>query len=287
MQQYDIATKVLMDKAAKPMLEQFLSIPVAEMELIEELPQESVSLKRSDYMVRVTHKDGHAEIVLWEFLSHWKRRAILSLADYTIRALIKFSLPVRPVVLLLKPSRQAKQSFEESGLRFRFTLIRLYRFSAQKFVQQADIHLLPFVPVMKASSRAVWEAERRIYTSNLPVTEKADLLTAMTIFAGLTNTQLARQLVERRRDLMIQSYAYEIIKKEGFDEGMQQGQLERAKKAVADALEARLNIVPLDVITALKTIEDVQILEELLRKAVLVKDMQEFRSLLQQILEPA
>jgi len=203
------------------------------------------------------------------------------------------------VVLLLKPSRQAKRSFEESGLRFRFTLIRLYRISAQKFLQQADIHLFPFIPVMKASSRAVWEAERRIYTSSLPVAEKADLLTAMTIFAGLTNTQLVRQLVERRRDLMIQSYAYEIIKKEGFDEGMQQGsqqgfqrgmqhgQLERAKKAVADALEARLNVVPLDVITALKTIEDVQILEELLRKAVIVKDMQEFRSLLKQILEPA
>jgi predicted transposase YdaD len=250
-------------------------------------------------MVRVSHEDGHAEIVLWEFLSHWKRRAILSLADYTIRALIKFSLPVRPVVLLLQPSPQAKRSFEESGLRFRFTLIRLYRISARTFLQQADIHLLPFIPVMKSASRAVWEAERRIYTSRLPVAEKADLLTAMTIFAGLTNTQLARQLVERRRDLMIQSAAYDMIKQEGFDEGiqrgnqqgfqrgMQHGQLERAKKAVADALEARLNIVPLDVVTALKPIEDVQILEELHRKAVTVEDMQEFRSLLQQILEPA
>lgn len=90
---------------------------------------------------------------------------------------------------------------------------------------------------------------------------------------------------------MIQSYAYEIIKKEGFDEGiqqgMQQGQLERARKAVADVLEARLNVVPLDVITTLKTLDDVQILEELHRKAMTVKDMQEFRSLLKQILEPA
>ena len=63
--------------------------------------------------------------------------------------------------------------------------------------------------------------------------------------------------------------------------------MERAKKAVADALEARLNVVPLDVITTLKTLDDVQILEELHRKAVTVKDMQEFCSLLKQILEPA
>jgi hypothetical protein len=48
-----------------------------------------------------------------------------------------------------------------------------------------------------------------------------------------------------------------------------------------------LGVVPLDVVKIVRTIEDVQILEELLRKAVIVKDMQEFRSLLQQILEPA
>jgi flagellar biosynthesis/type III secretory pathway protein FliH len=140
---------------------------------------------------------------------------------------------------------------------------------------------------MKSASRVVWDAEHRIYTSRLPVEEKADLLTAMTIFAGLTNIRLARQLVERRRDLMIQSYAYDIIKQEGFDEGMQQGQMEHAKKAIADVLEARLNVVPLDIITALKPLEDVQILEELHRKAVIVKDIQEFRALLQQILQPA
>jgi hypothetical protein len=115
------------------------------------------------------------------------------------------------------------------------------------------------------------------------VAEKADLLTALAIFAGLKDHHLARQLVERRRDLMIESYTYEIIKQEGIREE----RVNSRRTAICDVLEAHLGVVPLDVVKIVRTIEDVQILEELLRKAVIVKDMQEFRSLLQQILEPA
>ena len=199
MQQYDIATKVLMERAADHMLEQFLGLSVADIELIEELPQESTSLKRSDYILRVTTREGNTEIVLWEFLSHWKRRAILSLCDYAVRAKIKFGLPVSPVILLLCPAPHATDTFEEDCLRFQFTLVRVYAMSAVEFLRQAEIHLLPFVPVMQGETGVVWETEKRIYTSDLPSDEKADLLTALTIFAGLKDTILARQLVERSK----------------------------------------------------------------------------------------
>ena len=39
---YDIATKVLMDKAGERILEKFLGIGVEYLELVEELPQETV-----------------------------------------------------------------------------------------------------------------------------------------------------------------------------------------------------------------------------------------------------
>ncbi len=38
-QHYDVATKVLMDKAAGPMLETFSDIHATDIELIDELPQ--------------------------------------------------------------------------------------------------------------------------------------------------------------------------------------------------------------------------------------------------------
>ena len=290
MQQYDVATKVLMERAAGQMLEEFLGLKSSDIELIEELPQESANLKRSDYILRVADNEGQSTIVLWEFLSEWKRRAILSLCDYVVRAKIKYALPMKPVVLLLRPSPQATDRLHEDCLEFRFTLIRLYAISAGEFLQQADIHLLPFVPVMQGEAQDVWEAERRIYQSHIAEEEKADLLTAMTIFAGLKNRSLARQLVERRRDLMIQSAAYDIIKQEGFEEGvqqgMQQGMQQSQRKAIREVLEVRLGIVPLSLVKALKTIEDTDILEELHRKALTAETLQAFQDMLTQILEP-
>ena len=85
---------------------------------------------------------------------------------------------------------------------------------------------------------------------------------------------------------MIQSAAYDIIKKEGFDEGIQQERVNRGRKSIYDVLEVRFEIVPLDVIQEIRNIEDVQVLEELHRKAVIVNDMQTFRTILKQILEP-
>ena len=213
----------------------------------------------------------------------------MSLCDYCVRATIKFGLPVTPAILLLRPSPQATDVLETEYLRFHFHLIRLYSFSARTFAQEADIHVLPFVPVMEDAAEAVWQAEKRIYTSKLPSSDKADLLTAMTIFAGLTDRSLARQLVERRRDIMIQSAAYDIIKQEGFEEGKQQGiqqGLQRQRKAIAEVLEVRLSIVPLSLVKALKTIDDTDILEELHRKALTVETLQAFQDMLTQILEP-
>lgn len=196
--QYDVATKVLMDSAAEQMIEKFLGIRVAEFEYVEELPQESVSSKRSDYTLQVTDRDGHTYIIIWEFLSVWKQRAISNLLDYTVRPMLKFNLPVIPVVLLLKPASQAREIFEEQNIRFKFTLVALDAMPAAAFMQSSDLRLLPFVAVMEGAENVVFEAEKKIYESALAREEKANLLTALTIFAGLKNRALAQQLVERK-----------------------------------------------------------------------------------------
>ncbi len=289
-QPYDVATKVIMDKAADRMLETFLGIQAVDIEYLEALPQESASLKRSDYILRVIDHEQRSKIVLWEFLSQWRRNAILSLCDYMVRALIKYALPVEPVVLLLTPSPQAADMLKDGGLQFRFTLLKLYEMPAADFLQHADLHLLPFIPIMQGGEQAVWEAEKAIYSGELPASERADLLTALAIFAGLKDQQLARQLVERRRDIMVQSYTYELIKQEGFAEGMQQGmqqgmQHER-KKAICDVLEERFEVVPVSVFHEIDQLDSVQGLEELLRKAVTVKDLKSFVALIERIMEP-
>ena len=66
---YDVATKIIVDRAAKRIPEKFLGIDVDHVEQVEELPQETVSLKRSDYVLQVTNTQGETFIVIFEFLS--------------------------------------------------------------------------------------------------------------------------------------------------------------------------------------------------------------------------
>jgi len=46
---YDIASKVLMERCREEILRRFLGITVLESTILDELPQETVSVKRSDF----------------------------------------------------------------------------------------------------------------------------------------------------------------------------------------------------------------------------------------------
>ena len=144
--------------------------------------------------------------------------------------------------------------------------------------------MLPFVPAMEGGSEAVWEAEKRIYESELPIEDKADLLTAMAIFAGLKSEALARKLVERRRDIMIESAAYDIIKEEGIKEGLQQGILQNARQDVVEILEVRFEIAPASIAKTINEIDDLSVLKMLLKKAATVDSLEEFKEVMERVM---
>jgi len=302
---YDIATKVLMEAAVDRVMEHFLGLQLESLEFVKELPQESVSLKRSDYVLKAMNKEGRVFIIILEFLSSWKKKSLLNLIDYTVRAMLKFDLPVLPAIILLKPYKGASDCYEDENLRFTFRLIKLYEFSASAFMTEADVRILPFVPLMEGGQEEeiAFEAERRIYESRLELDKKANLLTVMAIFAGLRDRELTIKLIRRRRDLMIESYAYEIIKEEGFEEGIIkgklegiiegklegiiEGKLEEAQKALTDVIEARFDFVPIDIVKTVKEITDLTLLEGLHRKSVRVENLDEFREILKKALKLA
>src|SRR3990172_7394996 len=176
--QYDIATKVVMEQGGASLIESFLGITVQEFKLIEELPQESVSLKRSDYLIKAKTPEGKL-IIAWEFLSVWKERAILNLLDYTVRAKLKFKLPVIPVVLYLGQEKTLHCPYVDKYIIFRYRLVRINGFKAREFLDSGNVYVMPFVPLMDGggNENVVIEAEEKIYNSQLDVAEKADLLT--------------------------------------------------------------------------------------------------------------
>ncbi len=138
------------------------------------------------------------------------------------------------------------------------------------------------------------EAERRLYEdTDISIDKKADLLTAMAILTGLKDAELARKIIERRRDIMIRSAAYEIIKEEGIREGMREGikegmkegikegiqigMVEEGRDVVLETVKERFGEVPLDISEFVSQINNKSILRQLLRFAIHSKSLDEFR----------
>ena len=68
-----------------------------------------------------------------------------------------------------------------------------------------------------------------VYRSEKTRPVKADMLTSMAILSGLVSPELPARLIARRKDIMIESAAYDIIKKEGYAEGRKEANQDNAR----------------------------------------------------------
>uniref|UniRef100_A0A832EKS6 Rpn family recombination-promoting nuclease/putative transposase n=1 Tax=Desulfacinum infernum TaxID=35837 RepID=A0A832EKS6_9BACT len=305
---YDAAMKVILAHCRQAALEFFLGLDVAESELLE-LPQETASVRRSDFPIRVRVADGRVFIVLLEVQSRWEAHVPLRLLEYDARYRLKTGLSVLPVVMLLTPSGSVVECFEDESIRYRFRVISLAAMDAREVVNLGNPCLMPFVGLMRGGSEIFQMAEEAIYGSALARSDKADLLTGMALLSGLVDKDLPRRLLERRRDIIMESYAYELIKKEGYEEGvrsgiqqgmqqgiqqgmqqgiqqgMQQGTLEATREHILETLEARFMGVPKDIFDALRKIHDPDTLKFLFKKALRADSLDEFRKTLTSFLD--
>ncbi|MFQ6057182.1 MAG: hypothetical protein ACE5J3_14520 [Methanosarcinales archaeon] len=101
--------------------------------------------------------------------------------------------------------------------------------------------------------------------------KKEDYFAILSVLTGLYYPNLAKKLLERR-DMMLKSIVYDIIKKEGIEEG----KLEGLRKGVLSVLRARFDRVPRKVTTKIKKIRKSTKLEHLLKIAAISKDIEEF-----------
>ncbi|MEJ5363611.1 MAG: hypothetical protein WHS86_00785 [Desulfosoma sp.] len=276
---YDAAVKVILSRCRKAALEYFLGLRVEESEILE-LPQETASLRRSDFPVRVRTADGRTFVVLLEVQSRWVPDVALRLLEYDARYRMKTGLSVLPAVLLLTPSGAVEEVFEDGGLRYAFRVISVGALDAREVMGLGDPCLLPFVGLMKGGVEVFDEAERVLSEARLERGEKADLLTGMALLSGLVSKELPRRLLSRRRDIMMESAGYELIKKEGYDEGLRHGMLAEAREMVLEALSERFTLVPRDVEERIMEVESRRHLKELHRQALRVRSLEEFRDLL-------
>ena len=125
-----------------------------------------------------------------------------------------------PMMFLFKEHPSASGIYDDGQFVFRYHLIKIWEEKAQAILDSEDYFLYPFIPIMKQGEELTLEAEKKLYNSPLKRSDKADMLTALAIFAGLRNINLSIALLERRKDIMIESPAYDLIKEEGIEEGI-------------------------------------------------------------------
>jgi len=282
---YDIATKVIISNAIESILTKFLGIDFSSVEEIKEIPEETVSLKRSDYPFQITRKNGQKEIILLEIQTNFSREFVLRLLDYTVRFMLDYDLKVIPSVLLFNPSKDATGIYKDDIITFNYNPIKLWEQKPEHFLN--DVWLYPFLPLMENGLRFLNEIERNVYQSTeLDIHEKADILTATAIFTGMRDKNLSIEFIKRRRDIMIESPVYEYIKEEiwgealekGLEEGLQKG-LQRGKKegkkeglqeAISLGLEIKFGVESLklmDKVYKVKSIAKLEMIKEAIRKA--------------------
>ncbi len=251
---YDIAFKTLLECAKEEFFEKILHEKVQKIIGLRELPQETVSVRSSDFPVHVIDPEGKELIHLVEFQSEWKISKIWSMIQYKARFTEKYGLPVKSTMVLLKENRNAVDYLKDSEIEYKFSLIKVWELPAEEFLKNQC--LLPLIPLMRGGTELTIEAERLIYESEDE--HRADHLTILTILAGMKDKSLSIELIKRRRDIMIESPVYDLIIQEGIEKGIEKGAYMKAcQTARAMILGGRLELKEIAEYTGL-TMEEVE-----------------------------
>jgi len=224
---YDAAIKKLLEIGNIGFLRRIMHSRATRVNMLRELPQETTSLRSTDFPMEVEEGGGSPYILLLEIQTEWRQDKAYVLAEYYIRFVRKyFGAKIRPCMVLLRPNRNANPRLRLEYLTFQFDLIKMWELEAAEF-RDAEPEILPLLPLMRNGLGFVDFAERRLYHArNLTRENKADLLFILALLTGLINREESENLFQKRRDIMTESALYEIIKEEGKQEGIAEGKRE-------------------------------------------------------------
>jgi len=121
--QYDITSKVLFERCKHSLLKLLCRLDFIEIEEIVELPQETVSLRRSDFVVKVKTENKKLIIIIIEFVRRWEKPLPLRTLEYRCRYKIKEDLPVITIIIVLLRGGEVREEYEDEEVRYRYILV--------------------------------------------------------------------------------------------------------------------------------------------------------------------
>ena len=218
------------------------------------------------------------------------------MAGYIGRAIERHGLPVCSSVLYLRPNAGRRDPGhhlqERPGHRIlvEYKVIRLIELDGQQILEEGHPGLIPFAPLMKPPAgleAAGWLSQCIHAAHALPIDRaaQADLLSGLSILSGLVyGSETITDLISREgimdilRESSFAQYLTQQAREEGKEEGIEQG----LRESIRDVLEIRFGLGVADTSAPLvAAISDVQHLKKLLRAAIQVASLEEFRALVE------
>ena len=277
---YDIAIKRLMELGGKEILREFADVDLAYLDILEDSGQESFDVKRCDYAGRYTMVNGVEGIAVVEFQTRWEVLKPLDLAIYSAHKRRRYGIPVLPILVLFTPDSRATDVYEDENLRFKYRLVRVWETEAAHWLASDNPSLWPIAALASGAEACADNLDTRLHESQMPRRDKSDLLTMFTLFLSLKNVSLARKIAEKRRELMIESPFYEIIKTEGRVEGRFEGRVEGRVSSLVAILDERFGPLSSKTQAKLLSLTDYERLGDLVHLALRSATMEEFEAAL-------
>ena len=290
--QFDTVSKRLIQQNPEDWIRFTLGIPEAKVIEILDTEQPTVRGHRADSFIHVDIL-GKEAIMHFEFQTRDSTQLPMPyrVVGYAGRGIETFQKPVYSHVIYLHPDAgrndpgQYIQDIPGHEITIKYKVIRLSEVEGQAVLDARLKGLIPFAPLMKPSrtmDSGEWLRECVRVADALPMDEpdKPDYLSNLAILGGLIfGYQTIREIISE--ETMHESSVIQHFTEQGIEQGIEQGERKGVLGSLLDVLESRFQTSEVHTLKAtLESIEEIQYLRELLREAVQVSTLDEFKRIL-------
>ena len=286
--QFDTVSRRAIQQNPEDWVRFMLGIPEAKVIEILDTEQPTVRGHRADSFIRVDIL-GQEAVMHFEFQTRDSTRIPMPyrVVGYAGRGIATFQIPVYSHVIYLHPDAGRNdpgeyiQDMPGHEITIKYKVIRLCELEGQDVLDAKLKGLIPFAPLMKppeAMDSNEWLRECIRAADTLPMDEpdKPDYLASLAILGGLIlDYQTIRGIISE--ETMYESSVIQHFTEQGIEQGKRKGVLE----SLLDVLESQFQHSEVQTLKpTLEGIEELQDLRQLLREALQVKSLDEFRRIL-------
>ena len=283
--QFDNVSKQLVQKNPDECIQFYLGIPDAKAIKVIETEQPVVKWYRADSFIHANVR-GEEAIVHLEFQTHDSTEVPMPyrVAGYAGLGIRTYQLPIYSHVIYLHPNAglndpgEYVQNVSGYEITIKYKVIRLYNIDGQRVLDARLKGLIPFAPLMKPPKEMdsdQWLRECIEVAQTIPMDEadKPDYLASMVILSDIIFD------FHDIRDILSE----ETMQQSSFGQYFtQKGERKNAIESLLDVLEVRFQPSDVQILKpTLENIEESQRLRELLREAVQVSSLDEFKRILE------